>query len=90
MINPLSVATDGLLSSPTPLSIGARGLINLARAPVEEYVDPNVYGGGGKAYVHRYEWDDIIGDIERRQRIEEEDEEVLEIVLQLLVSGVLE
>lgn len=57
--------------------------------PAEAYVDTNVYGGGGKAYVPRYDWDDIIGDIDRRHRIMEEDEEVLQIIIEAILSGVI-
>lgn len=58
--------------------------------PVEEYVDTNVYGGGGKEYVSRFEWDDIIGDIERRERIMEDDEQILQIIITAISSGVLD
>ena len=59
-------------------------------APGAGEVDTNVYGGGGKAYVPRFEWDDIIGDIERREQIAREDEEILEIILTAVSSGVLD
>lgn len=52
-----------------------------ALRPLPEYVDQNVYGGGGKEYVSRFEWDDIIGEIERRDRIAQEDELILEVIM---------
>jgi hypothetical protein len=59
--------------------------------PEPVVVDQNLYGGGGKkAYVPRFDWDDIIGDIKRRELIQEDDEQILEIIINALATGVID
>ena len=89
-MNSLNMASEGLLYSPTPLSIATHGLIWIE--DVEDVVvvieQPVVGGGGGGwsgLYMDRYK-------IEKRtedRKIYEDDDEVVEILIQLLLSGVI-
>ena len=80
MIRPIQTATDGLIFARSPLSIAVRGLLAGAGAlpTVLEY-----HGGGMRGGA----WDEL--EYERiRRRILREDEEMLEIIIQAILSGV--
>jgi hypothetical protein len=79
MINPLLVATDGYLPGPTTLSIAVNGYLG-AGVIVEK---PEYRGGGqrGDAWdLEKFEEDLLI----------REDEELLEIIIMALTSGVID
>jgi hypothetical protein len=80
MIRPIQAVTDGLLFARSPLSIAVRGLLAAAGAlpTVLEYHGGGMSGGA---------WDEL--EYERiRRKILREDEEMLEIIIQAILSGV--
>lgn len=81
MINPLLVATDGYLPGATPLSIAVRGYLNIVSGIVRlEY-----RGGGQRGDA----WDITIED-EHLRRILKEDDELFEMIIEVIMSGVLD
>jgi hypothetical protein len=81
MINPLLVATDGYLPNPTPLSIAVRGYLGGGAIIVEK---PEEYRGGGQ---RGDAWD---LEIFEEDLLIREDEELLEIIIMALTSGVID
>lgn len=82
MINPLLVATDGYFPAATTLSIAVRGYLGggAIPLPVQEY-----RGGGQRGDV----WDlQDLAEERRREFLIKEDEEIFEMILQFLISGV--
>ena len=82
MIRPIQAVSDGLIFARSPLSIAVRGLLaGVGAVPtVLEY-----HGGGMRGGA----WDELEYDRIRR-RILREDEEMLEMILQSIISGVLD
>lgn len=80
MINPLLVATDGYLPNPTPLSIAVRGYLGAGAVIVKK---PEYRGGGQRGDA----WD---LDIFEEDLLIREDEELLEIIIMALTSGVID
>jgi len=83
MIRPIQTATDGLIFARFPLSIAIRGL--LARAVVIGEAVSEYRGGGMRGDV----WDlQDLAQERRRQFLIREDEEIFEMILQFIISGV--
>ena len=80
MINPLLAATDGYLPGRTPFTMATSGYLGAGAVRVE------YYGGGQRGDA----WDLKYDDRELEILIRQEDDELMEIILHTILSGVLD
>jgi len=81
MINPLLAATDGYLPGRTPFTMATSGYLGAGAAVRIEY-----HGGGQRGDA----WDLIVDDRELETLIMQDDDELMEIILHTILSGVLD